>query len=1052
MAASPVTLPGTPDEAPTAAAHSGFFVLRAPALPFDVLSAEGSLAARLPALLRDPRVREALYVASPSLEGRLESWIVDRGSESGRKLEPALARYVARMAGRATPFGLFAGCSVGAVGEKTRLRIAEACRRHTRLDMDYVVLLADALGRDPELRPALRYRPNSSLYRVAGRARYREVRRDGTGWSHHRAALEVPGYLEAVLARAGEGATPGELARALLDHDPEATEVEAADYVRELIDQQVLVSDLAPALTGEEPVHGLIRRLRETKAGAEAAERLAAVRDAIAAIDAHGPGAPPARYRAIASRLAGMAAPLDESRLFQVDLARSGDGVTLGENVVAEILRGAELLRRITPPRTDELSAFRRAFTARFGDTPVTREVPLAEALDEETGVGFGEGVETVETSTLLEGLELSAPTERQILWGARESHLLARASEALSRGETEWRLTDEDVEAMAVPGAPPLPDAFAALVRLEAVSGEAVARGDFRILLAGATGPSGARLLGRFCHGDEALSDGVARHLREEEALRPDAVFAEIVHLPEGRVGNILLRPRAREHEIAYLGRSGAPTDRQIPLDDLFVSVRGDRVVLRSARLGREVLPRLTSAHNYNASAGVYRFLCAMQGQGVASSLAWDWGPLSASVFLPRVVRGRFVLARAQWRVTPALLADAEAVRRWRGERRPPRWVCLVEGDHELPIDLDDDGMLEILRSCLKGREHATLVELFPAPDRLCVEGPGGHYVHELVVPFVRKAPAAVARVPPAPSHPRAGRLFAPGSEWLSLKLYAGSLVADHLVRDVIGPLAMALVAEGRADRWFFVRYADPHGHLRVRFHGESPRADVLPALESAVGPYLADGRVWKLQLDTYERETERYGGPFGIGPCEEIFHLDSAAAVELMHVAGEDARGDRRWRLALLAMDRLLDDLGLDLGSRREVARRARDAMRGEPRVSAEAVARVGAKYRAESKALADLLDGEGFAGARAALDRRSRGAAHAVEALRRSSVEVADLAPSLLHMHCNRLLRTAQTSQEMVLCDFLNRRYEGLLARGAAALPAGTSATRLDGPASA
>jgi hypothetical protein len=26
---------------------------------------------------------------------------------------------------------------------------------------------------------------------------------------------------------------------------------------------------------------------------------------------------------------------------------------------------------------------------------------------------------------------------------------------------------------------------------------------------------------------------------------------------------------------------------------------------------------------------------------------------------------------------------------------------------------------------------------------------------------------------------------------------------------------------------------------------------------------PYLQDGSVWRIQLDTYERDVERYGGP---------------------------------------------------------------------------------------------------------------------------------------------------------------------------------------------
>src|SRR6185312_15616780 len=104
------------------------------------------------------------------------------------------------------------------------------------------------------------------------------------------------------------------------------------------------------------------------------------------------------------------------------------------------------------------------------------------------------------------------------------------------------------------------LPGSLAVLATLYARSTEAVAAGDFTIALHAISGPSGASLLGRFCHGDADLTALVKAHLRDEEAQRPDAIFAEVVHLPEGRVGNVLLRPLLRAHEIAWLGRSGAP------------------------------------------------------------------------------------------------------------------------------------------------------------------------------------------------------------------------------------------------------------------------------------------------------------------------------------------------------------------------------------------------------------------------------------------------------------------------------------------------------------
>src|SRR5205823_6039987 len=110
------------------------------------------------------------------------------------------------------------------------------------------------------------------------------------------------------------------------------------------------------------------------------------------------------------------------------------------------------------------------------------------------TGVGFGTGGETVEASSLLEGLQLSLPVERRLAWGPRETYLLGRLTEALARGEQELALVERDLEHLAVPDPLPLPDAFAALARLEAVSDEAIARGDFRLYLAGASGPSGAR------------------------------------------------------------------------------------------------------------------------------------------------------------------------------------------------------------------------------------------------------------------------------------------------------------------------------------------------------------------------------------------------------------------------------------------------------------------------------------------------------------------------------------------------------------------------------
>src|SRR5262249_50042619 len=157
--------------------------------------------------------------------------------------------------------------------------------------------------------------------------------------------------------------------------------------------------------------------------------------------------------------------------------------------------------------------------------------------------------------------------------------------------------------------------------------------------------------------------------------------------------------------------------------------------------------IPRLTSAHNFTRrSLPVYRFLGTLQAQGVGG-LAWPWGPLRDAPFLPRVRWGRVILSRARWIVDgPELKALGEEdgahrilrTRRWRAERKMPRFVGFRDGDNELPLDLDNILSIDAFADAAKKRPSVTLTEMLPAPDELCATGPKGRFVHELIVPFV--------------------------------------------------------------------------------------------------------------------------------------------------------------------------------------------------------------------------------------------------------------------------------------------------------------------------
>nr|MBA2543938.1 lantibiotic dehydratase [Deltaproteobacteria bacterium] len=913
-------------------------VVRVPLLPIDTLvrwrdagADERALRGELRRIVVDPVIREALFVSSPELDANLEAWLANPDDPETRAVEQTLVRYVSRMASRPTPFGLMSRIGPGAIGKSSSLVIGDrsAAQRHIRLDGDYLLSSCAKISEHPDVRAGLRYAPTTSLYRAAGRLRFAEVKTTPAGRSYHLVDLEPTDYLERLLLRAAGGATIAELVVALCE-DPEIGTDDAEAFIGQLVDTQLLVSDLEPPVTGPEPLDPILDKLRAIGASTFVApfERIA---QHLAAIEQAPLGQPPSVYRAIANEGSELLIEPRIERLFQVDLYLPSADLVIGHAIVDEVTRGLALLHRCGGiGGRDLLGQFRNKFSARYE----AREVPLVEVLDEEIGVAFGQP--RPPSAPLLDVEFPRRPQPRSMPWSARDGHLLRLVQRgAASRAPIELDATDE--AALATERPPALFDVMAVPIAIAVTSPEALERGDYRVRILPPDVP-GVRMLGRFCHGSPAI-EAIARDLiAREQARRRQAVFAEIVHLPEGRIGNVLLRPVLRDYEIVFLGRSGAPTERQIPVTDLMLSVVHDRFVLRSRRLDKVIVPRLTSAHNTTLrSLAVYRFLAAL-AEDDGCEVGWSWGAVTEAPFLPRVTSGKLVLSRARWNLGPAEIGPikdaakqgrvqvAAAVSALRERLGLPRWVVIADHDNELPVDLDNRLTVDSFVNIVRGQKSAILLELFPAPDELGVHGPDGRYAHELQLFYAK--PGTKAHVAPRPRPQPIPRSMPPGSEWLFVKYYTGFAMCDAVLRE-LGPVLRELVDSRAAERWFFLRYVDPEWHLRLRVAGapDALLSRVLPRLQQVMKPYLDAGVVWKTQLDTYEREIERYGGARAMELAERVFAADSDAVVSIIEAYPADEGAELTWRAALIGLDRMLDDLGFEFPAKRKLITELRD-----------------------------------------------------------------------------------------------------------------------------
>jgi thiopeptide-type bacteriocin biosynthesis protein len=853
--------------------------------------------------------------------------------------------------------------------------------------------------------------------------------RDGRR-THHLVVIDDDAPLRCALDAAAGGCVVDKVVEAV-QADTGVVLDEAREYVDALVDAQVLTPVAEPAVTGPEPLAHVRSHLSE-QGLTTPSEALGRVSDDLAGLDAAGLGNPPEAYQALAETLLELAGEGDDARLVQVDMHRAGSGLTLGPDTLQLLTEGITLLHRLSRGSGDPaLRRFKAEFGARYED----REVALMEALDEEMGIGFDRSTHpAADESPLLAGIDLGG-VAGDYVFTARDAVLLDLLMRARDSGTSSLELDTDTVARLATATPLPLPDALAVFATAL----------DDGIEIQSVSGPSGVELLGRFCHGDPRLHDAVRAHLRAEEAQAPGVVFAELIHLPEGRVGNVLARPVLREYELVLLGRSGAPTDRQLSVDELTLRLDGDRIVLYSPRLGAEVRPRLTTAHNPAwRGFGVYRFLAALQYDGVAGGMGWDWGALSSAPTLPRVTAGRLVLARARWRLSAAevgTVTGSDASAGWAAltrDRGLPSELLIADGDNRLYVDTASPALTAAAAKVLRGRSGAVVEEVLQSGVAV---GPQGHFAHELIVPFLRRRDPAPA--PPSWRAPRVRRTFAPGSEWLYLKVYTGTASADRILAEAVGPVIGQLRDAGAIDHWFFLRYGDPEHHLRLRLHGEPAalRDHALPALTDALGPYLGDGTVWKLATDTYHREIERYGGDAGIELAEQFHAADSDAVLDVLGMLDGEDGPNARWRLCMYATDRLLADAGLDLQQRREWARNGATGYRREYPNAPNLEPGIGARWRSERADVTALLDDtteHPYELARQVFRRRSEQIVPLIAELAdrsRSGLlteSVESLLHSFAHLHAVRLLRSAARTHELILLNFLDRHYASRIAR--------------------
>ncbi|MFE6912445.1 lantibiotic dehydratase [Streptomyces rubiginosohelvolus] len=751
------------------------------------------------------RLRKGLLLASPTLDAQLDAYR-EKASRPGarpdrkrRKIERSLLSYVYRTACKTSPFSTFTGVAPGVLGgsEGLRVRVGEEWRTQVRLNVVALGRLADAVIADPVRRADLPLALASGWGRDDDRVRY--VRRWVTAGDDDTAVtfdavkdrlffLRRSGTLERLLGLFEERGTIryGELAD-WLERDRGAAREECEQYLGALLDVGMVqvpclrteVHDTDPLRAFQDALRGLDRpwaarladRLEEPAAHAarfadaapdERRALLAAVRAGLRAVQEEELGV--ARAKVPQTLLYEDAAVGPRTAPEGPVVTLESTGVALDPDAWRELAAGPlAAVERVLPAfdlTLPQRITFQGFFLARYGrggrcDDLLKLVHDFHEDFFDQYMTFTASRTPYDADGTYVPEVNWLGLPRLRALDAARRTFTARMAAlwEAAEPGAAEVWLDDAFLDAVA--GQLDVPPAeFAPMSHHVQITDRP---GDPLVVLNRSYGGVSFPF-SRFTQ----LFDGLGEQLLAHTGtLVPEgAVLAEVTGGPV--TSNLNLHGRLTPYEIVCPGERGTlEQEFRIDLDDLHLvhDPEADRLVLRSARLDREVIPVYLGYLVPLALPELPRTLLLLSPTSMAPLNVWagvpEGEPRGGVTGRPRVRHGSLVLSRRSWSAPAAVLPlhrpgtpedgwflDWHAFRRTHG--LPDRVFATVSdtgargatGAKPQYLDFDSPLSLSAFEALVKSPDARVVFrEMLPDEDALpTVSGPGRH-VAELAV-----------------------------------------------------------------------------------------------------------------------------------------------------------------------------------------------------------------------------------------------------------------------------------------------------------------------------
>jgi len=864
-----------------------------------------------------PLLQEALAIASKDLFDVSTKNDLDGTTKSSNQICLSFIKYFIRLSTRSTPFGLFSGFSIGQFGDVTNITVSVSHQhiKRARPDMEWVYGFIKKIEANKKIRNLLNVRFNDFTYKNGNRIEkpnktFLQLEKSNEILNELSTSIRYTHQVEILEEKCVDFNMFSSLIDDIITQNPNVPINKAETFLSQLLENEFLLSELRLPLINTDILGYLLHILNKIKGIEEVdlyVSKLKEIQKNISDYNQTSVGNGLGLYNNIIK----LQEELYECKNYlQVDMKIHTENNNLDYTLKEDLEQFVSAMHKLSIPekKSDEMTHYIELFLERYGHSA---EIPVLELLDVDRGLGSPAHFHVNTINRKIPKRQKTAKEERLKTLLDRKMIL------ALREGKNTIKITDDDIDYICLNETQT--DEVSPMDVLQSFELYLFAhpRDDYNFTIAPAMASDGyGKSFGRFSDMftiEETLL--FEEGFNGQKKLLPEYIIAEITELPStGRSSNLSLVNSNYDYQIA-LTTNPCKNKHVLSIRDLYIGVesQNNQFYIISKSLGKRVIVTMTCMLNPMFGSGVLRFLreiSAMRRMNVISGIMNIVN--THFEYSPRIVYNKIIIKPETWVVTKDIFGNErdkkileEKFISFRQTWDVPKFVFLNEYDNRLLLDLDNQSHRNIIVNTLQKTSmmSISLTELsYDFSDCVAKNLNGESYITEIVVPFVlgtnnkiksEKTNKKDSDIFTTYSDVSANRIetereqcmLLPGNnKWLYYKLYGCSKRQNELI-SVAYEILEKFVIEGLAEKYFFIRYADPEPHLRLRIQ---PTQKGLSSLfiytNNWINSLYIDGLISKSVNDSYIRESERYGGSNLIEYAEDYFYSNSKLVMSLL------------------------------------------------------------------------------------------------------------------------------------------------------------------------